>query len=140
MADRKAIARQVLEEPWKGNWDVLDRHLSPEYIGHDPAQPETIRGIDAFKANFQQYVDGFEGARISVIEQIGEGDLVASRWTANGRHTGEIAGIAPTGKDTTVTGITFSKFDGDRVIEEWTNWDTFGMLVQLGAIPMPATA
>lgn len=140
MADRKAIARQILEEPWKGNWEVLDQHLAPGYIGHDPAQPEPIRGIDSFKANFQQYIDGFEGARINVIEQIGEGDLVASRWTANGTHTGEVAGIPPTGKDTTVTGITISKFDGDRVVEEWTNWDTFGMLVQLGAITMPATA
>ena len=140
MADSKTIVQQLLEDPWKCNWGVIDEYLAPGYIGHDPSQPQPIRGIDGLKANFQQYIDAFTGAHITVIEQIAEDDVIASRWTASGTHTGEIAGIAPTGKDVTISGITISKLEGGRVIEEWVNWDTFGMLVQLGAIPMPATA
>ena len=67
-------------------------------------------------------------------DQLAEGDKVATRWTARGTHAGEIAGIGPTGKDVTVTGLTISRFAGGKVVEQWTTWDTLGMLVQLGVI------
>jgi predicted ester cyclase len=75
-----------------------------------------------------------------VDDQFAEGDKVATRWTARGTHTGEIAGIAPTGRDVTVTGLTISRFASGKVVEEWSTWDTLGMLVQLGVIPAPARA
>jgi predicted ester cyclase len=142
MADAKTIVRKTIEEPWKGNWDVIDEYIAPGYIGHDPSLPEPIRGIDGTKANYQQYIDAFSGAQITVDEQIAEGDIVATRWTGRGTHTGELpgTGISPTGKDITVSGITLSKIEGGKIIEEWTNWDTLGMLVQIGAVPAPTTA
>jgi predicted ester cyclase len=140
MADAKLIVRQVLEEPWKGNWDVIDENVAPTYVGYDPSLPEPIRGPDGAKANFQMYLDAFTGAHIKVDDQIAEGNKVATRWTGRGTHTGEIQGIAPTGKEVTVTGLTISRLEGGKIVEEWTTWDTLGMLVQLGAVPAPATA
>ncbi|HXG76787.1 MAG TPA: ester cyclase [Gaiellaceae bacterium] len=140
MADAKQIVRRLLEEPWTGSFAAIDELVSPSYVGYDPSQPEPIRGPDGLKANFQQYLDAFQDARITVDDQIAEGDKVASRWTGRGTHTGEIAGIAPTGKEVTVTGLTISRLEGDKVVEEWTTWDTLGMLVQLGAVPAPAHA
>jgi predicted ester cyclase len=49
-------------------------------------------------------------------------------------------GIAPTGKEVTVSGITVSRLVGGKVAEEWELMDALGMLVQLGAVPQPATA
>jgi hypothetical protein len=40
----------------------------------------------------------------------------------------------------TVTGMTISRFAGGKVVEEWSTWDTLGLLVQLGVIPAPARA
>jgi steroid delta-isomerase-like uncharacterized protein len=140
MADAKTIVRRAIEEPWKGNWDVVDEFFAPSYIGYDPSQPEPIRGPEGVKASFQQYLDAFEGAHIEVDSQIAEGDTVATRWTGGGTHTGEIAGIAATGKEVTVSGLTLSRLEGGQIVEEWTNWDTLGMLVQIGAVPAPARA
>jgi predicted ester cyclase len=140
MADAKEIVKRLLEEPWTGNWDVIDEFVAPTYIGHDPSAPEPIRGPEGLKANVQQYLAGFPNGRITVDDQIAEGDKVATRWTGRGTQTGEIAGIAPTGKEVTVMGLTISRLEGGRVVEEWTTWDTLGMLVQLGAVPAPATA
>jgi SnoaL-like polyketide cyclase len=140
MADAKAIVRRAIEEPWKGDFEIIDEFFAPSYIGYDPSQPEPIRGPEGVKANFQQYIDAFQGARLTVDEQIAEGDFVATRWTGRGVHTGEIAGIAPTGKEVTVTGLTFSRLDGGKIAEEWINWDTLGMLVQIGAVPAAARA
>jgi predicted ester cyclase len=140
MGDAKKIVRQLLEEPWKGSMDVIDEYVAPGYVGHDPSEPEPIRGPEGFKAQIQKYLAGFPDGRITVDDQIAEGDKVASRWTGRGTNTGEIAGIGATGKEITVMGLTISRIEGGQVVEEWQTWDTLGMLVQLGAVPAPAAA
>jgi steroid delta-isomerase-like uncharacterized protein len=140
MENAKQIVKRLFEEPWTGNFDVIDEFVSPDYVGHDPSEPEPTRGPAGMKEFVARYRAAFEGASLTVHDQIAEGDSVATRWTGRGTHTGEIAGIAPTGKDVTVSGLTISRFAGGKVVEEWTTWDTLGMLVQLGAIPEPARA
>jgi hypothetical protein len=52
------------------------------------------------------------------------------------RHTpGRIDGHTATGKRVGVPGINIVRFEAGKIVEEWTNWDTLGMLQQLGAIP-----
>jgi predicted ester cyclase len=140
MADSKQIVKQLFEEPWKGNMDVIDEYIAPGYIGHDPSEPDAIRGPEGFRAFVQKYLTAFPDGQITVDDQILEGDKVATRWTGRGTQTGEISGIAPTGKQVTVTGLTISRLEGGMVIEAWTTWDTLGMLVQLGAVPALARA
>ena len=135
----KEIVRRVLEEIWEDP-GVADELVSSDYVGHDPARPDPIRGPQGVKDNARDYRNAFEGARIIVKDQIAEGDVVASRWEGRGRHTGELMGIAPTGKDVVVEGINFSRIKDGRVVEEWSNWDTLGMLQQIGAIPTRAEA
>ena len=139
-ADAKLIARWVIEEPWKDNWHVLDRHVSPTYVGHDFAEPTSRPGPAALRAGLERFVQAFPDGRVSVEEQIAEGGSVTSRWTFRGTQTGELEGLAPTGKQVTVPGMTISRVDGDLVVEEWTSWDRLGMLVQLGAVSEPAHA
>ena len=117
---------------------MLDELVSSDYVGHDPALPEPVRGIQGSKDNVNQYRSAFEGAHITVKEQVGEGDVVASRWEGRGRHTGELMGIAPTGKDVVVSGLTLSRLRNGKIVEEWSNWDTLGMLQQIGAVPTGA--
>jgi predicted ester cyclase len=140
MTDAKRIVRLLFEEPWKGNMDVIDEYLAPGYIGHDPSEPEPIRGPQGFRRQIEKYLAAFPDTRFTIDDQFAEGDQVATRWTARGTHQGEIGGISPTGKEVTVTGLTFSRFEGGKVIEDWVTWDTLGMLVQLGAVPAPARA
>jgi predicted ester cyclase len=138
MADAKQIVERLFEESWKGNLDVIDEYIAPGYIGHDPSEPDAIRGPAGFRAFIQKYLTAFPDGQIIIEDQILEGEKVATRWTGRGTHKGEIAGIAPTGKQITVTGLTISRLDGDMVVEDWTTWDALGMLIQIGAIPAPA--
>jgi steroid delta-isomerase-like uncharacterized protein len=140
MADVKNIVRRVVEEPWSGDFSAIDELVSPDFVGQDTAEPEPIRGPAGAKANVEKYLAGFSNARVTVDEQIAEGTTVVTRWTGRGTHDGEIAGIAPTGKEVTVSGLTISRLENGKVVQEFTIWDTLGMLVQLGAVPMPATA
>jgi steroid delta-isomerase-like uncharacterized protein len=131
----KAIVRRAFEEPWKGNLDVIDELIATQYIGHDPANPEPLRGPTGVKEFIATYRAAFPDARITVEQQLAEGDLVATRWTGRGTHEGELMGISPTGKRVTVSGLTISRLEGGKIVEEFQNWDTFGMMQQLEAVP-----
>jgi steroid delta-isomerase-like uncharacterized protein len=136
----KTIVRRLLEEPWTGNLGIIDEYVDAKYVGYDPSQPEPLRGQEAVKEFIQMYLSAYSDGRITVDEQFAEGNMVATRWTGRGTHDGELMGIAPTKKQVTVSGITISKLADGKVVEEWSNWDTLGMLQQLGAVPEPARA
>jgi steroid delta-isomerase-like uncharacterized protein len=133
----KEIVRRAGEEPWAGNIGVLDELLAPDYIGYDPAQPEPTHGPAGAKEFVQQYLSAFPDGRVTIDLQIAEGDYVTSRWTGRGTHKGDLMGIAPTNKQVTITGITISRIANGKIAEEWSNWDTLGMLQQIGAVPAP---
>ena len=135
----KEIVRRALEDSWQDP-SVFDELISSDYVGHDPALPEPIRGPQGAKDNFKQYSDAFEGAQITVLDQIAEGDAVATRWQGRGRHTGELMGVPPTGKEVIVEGLNLTRLRDGKIVEEWSNWDTLGMLQQVGAIPSASAA
>ena len=144
----KTIVRRLLEESWKGNLGVIDELVDRNYVGYDPSIPEPLRGpggehghsYAVLKEFISTYRAAFSDARITVDDQIAEGDRVATRWTGRGKHDGDLMGVSPTGKQVTVSGLTLSRLANGKVIEEYTNWDTFGMMQQLGIVPELAHA
>ena len=140
-AETKAIARRLLEEAFNGgNLDVVDELVSPEFVNHDAALPEPTRGVEAAKASIAAYRAAFPDLRLTIEQQVGEGEFVTTRWTGTGTHQGDLMGMAATGKQSTVTGITIDRIVDGRFVESWTNWDTLGLMQQLGVVPALATA
>jgi steroid delta-isomerase-like uncharacterized protein len=135
----KEIVRRLGVEPWEGNLGVIDELVAPNYVGHDPAMPDQ-QGPEGIKEFITGYLAAFPDGRITIDDQFASGDLVATRWMGRGTQTGELMGIPPTGKQVTITGITISRVEKGKVVEEWTNWDMLGMLQQLGVVPQMAAA
>ncbi len=134
--ENKALVRRAFEEGWNaGNLEVFDEVTSPDYQLHDPAVPEDVIGVDGMKGFASTFLGAFPDLRFSVEGQIAEGDMVATRWTSSATHEGELMGIAPTGNRTGVSGVTVSRVSGGKIAEDWNNWDTLGLMRQIGAIP-----
>jgi steroid delta-isomerase-like uncharacterized protein len=136
----KIVSRRLNEEAFnQGKIDVIEELVAPTCVNHDPATGDT-KGPEGTRELIEGYRSAFPDLKITIEEQIAEGDLVASRWTGTGTHKGELLGIAATGKETTVTGITIEKVKDGKIVESWTNWDTLGLMRQLGVIPAMTTA
>jgi len=139
--ENKAIVQRILSEFWiGGNLAVLDELLAPDCINHEQSNPEQ-RGKAACKqwANDVRLVNrrGFPDYDITPEDIVAEGDKVVKRWVFQGTHSGEFAGIPPTGKRVTMRGITLYRLAQGRVSEMYWNYDVFGLLQKLGAIPAP---
>ena len=140
-AANKALAKRLVEEAFNGGrLEVVDELIARDFVGHDPVLPEEMRGPQALKDVIGGYRAAFPDIRITIEDQIADADRVVTRWRATGTHHGELFGIAPTGKQATVEGITIDRIVDGRIAESWDNWDTLGLMQQLGAVPAMATA
>ena len=141
MEANKLISRRLVEEVFNaGRYDVIDEIVAPTFVNHDPSVTEDAVGPEGTRQLIDTYRTGFPDLKVTIEEQIAERDLVATRWTARGTHRGPMLGIEPTGKEATVTGLTIDKIENGKIAESWNNWDTFGLLQQLGVVPALAEA
>ena len=135
----KAIVRRWVAGGWNtGDLSLVDEFYA-DYTLHSPGMPD-VQGTEAFKAFVTMYRSAFPDIHFALEDMVAEGDKVAWRATTRGTHQGELMGIPATGKQVTVAGITLSRLKDGKVVEEWTNWDTLGMLQQLGVVPELAGA
>jgi predicted ester cyclase len=114
--------------------DAIDQLFSPEFVRHGPAlEGGDTRGLEGLKQLVRMYRGSFPDLSVPIDEQIAEGDIVVTRWTASGTQQGELLGMAPTGRPVTVPGILIDRVAGGRIAEEWASYDGLSMLQQLGA-------
>ena len=137
----KAVSRRIVEEAFsEGRYDVIEELVAPTFVNHDPSVTDDLKGPAGVRQLIETYRSAFPDLRLTVEDQLAEGDKVATRWTARGTHQGELLGIAPTGKESTVTGLTIDRIADGKIVESWNNWDTLGMLQQIGVVPTLAPA
>jgi steroid delta-isomerase-like uncharacterized protein len=137
-ADKKALARRLIEEVWnEGNLDLIDELVAEDHVDHDPARTGTPGGPAGMRAFVETYRTAWPNLCFVIEDVIAEGDLVALRWRASGRHQGALMGIPPSEESVTISGITIDRIAGGKIAETWANWDALEMLAQLG-VPAPS--
>lgn len=133
----KAVARRFLEEVFgQGTLAVADEIVAQDHVDHGPgALPGLPPGPDGSKIVVTAYRNAFPDIQFTIDEQIAEGVTVVTRWTAQGTHKGDLAGIPVTGKSAAVTGVSVDRIVDGKIVESWGIFDQFGMMQQLGVIP-----
>ena len=132
--DIKQTQRRLIEEPFvKGNIDVIDQLCDPGYRGHDPMTGDTNR--EGVKDLARMYRAAFPDLKCTILASCAEGDTCVTHWRMTGTHRGKLMGLEPTGKRVTVEGMSFAKFRGGKLAEDWVQWDSLGLMRQLGVVP-----
>ncbi len=136
----KAVYRRFCDEVLNGRrLAVLDEIMAPDIVDHS-AVPGQAPGIEGVRSTVGMYLSGFPDLRVTVEQQIAEGDLVATRLSIRGTHSGMFMGIPATGKVANVTGVSVDRIVDGKIVESWQEIDALGMLTQLGVIPAPGGA
>jgi steroid delta-isomerase-like uncharacterized protein len=131
MDARELVERLHAELFASGDLATLDRFFAPDVVSHNmpPGFPPGIEGVRRFFATFR---DAFPDVEVRVDEVVAEGDRAAVATTIGGTHTGELLGLAPTGRRVAVTGIDIVRVRDGRIVEHRGLTDTVGLLRQLG--------
>jgi steroid delta-isomerase-like uncharacterized protein len=136
--DNKAIARRFAQVWAAGGLDIVDELAAPDLVVSYPIPPEPLRGPEAFKGFIAELIVGLPDAAVTVDDMIAEDDRVACRWTLRGTHEGALFGFPPSGRQVEISGFTFYRIVGGKVIEEAGIGNTLSLMQQLGAKIGPA--
>ena len=129
--ENRAIFRRYIEEVWnQTNLEVVDE-IFDRYISHQPDGSVLERGPEDVKRFVGEFRSAFPDLRLSIDDQIAEGDKVMIRETARGTHQGELRGLAPTGKEMEIKGIAIFRFSSQgKVVESWDSYDQLSLMRQ----------
>lgn len=132
--DAASVVLRFFAEVWNERGaaarDAAAELVADDYRDHDPV-PQQGPGRDGVAASIARCHTQIPDLRVLVDELIVDGDRVAARWTAVGTHTGEVLGVAPTGRPFRATGIDIFRLRHGRIAEAWHAWDQAGLREQL---------
>jgi serine phosphatase RsbU (regulator of sigma subunit) len=121
--ENKATFRRYIEEVWnQTNLELVDE-IFDRYISHQPDGQTLERGPEDVKHFVSEFRSAFPDFRISIDEQIAEGDKVMVHATIRGTHQREFRGMAPTGKQIEERGFSVFRFSPEgKVVESWDSY------------------
>ncbi len=115
---------------------ALDAYFAPDFVFHGPQGDADLAALKSFWAAQRDAFTDFTIARGHIVV---EGDFVAAQTTFTGVFAREftqspVGPLPPTGEPFTQQLINLFRYDETgRLAEEWVQYDTRGLLRQLGA-------
>ena len=133
--DLKAIARRTWEEIFPAcDVDGLAEVTDVNAVSHG-ARPGEPGGLEGVTRTMFWLARVFSDQRWEVHQLIQEGDLVVVQATHHGRHTGDLMGIPPTGRDVAYDYVHILRYKDGKAVEHWGLRDDMTLMRQLGVMP-----
>ena len=133
----KAVIQRVFDEIVnEGRYDLIPELYAEDMIDHDPL-PGAPPGRSAIRHSIQAMRGGFPDLQVTIEELVAVDDRVAQRAVWRGTNVGPIMGFPPTGKKAEWDSMLFWRLRDGKITERWATMDVLGMVMQLGAMPMP---
>lgn len=109
-----------------GDGEAMRDLVSDDYQAHVHALDGTEeRDADELVSVVGNHADAFSEVDYELHEVISHNGCVAVRATMH-------AALEETGREGEIDGIAIMRFDGDRIVEEWSSWDYMDLATQLG--------
>jgi steroid delta-isomerase-like uncharacterized protein len=132
----KSIGRKFFEEFDRRNFDGIAALLARGEVAHLPGAPQPL-DWPAHRQFAEAFVSAFPDCYHVIDDQVADENNVVTRVTFHGTHKGPLMGIPPTGKQVAMGGISWFRVENGQIVEEWTEFDRLGMMVQLGLAGAP---
>lgn len=139
MTDYRELVRRIHDEVWNPKRQpAVEDYYADDFRNHQ--SPPHVADRNDLRQYAIDVSTGFPDYTLTILDEIVEGDRLALRYTFCGTHTGDFAGMPPTGRRVDSTAVIICRFVDGKVAETWWHQDTLSVLQQLGVIPAPEAA
>ena len=116
------IARRFVEEIFNGRKTELAKNfVTPDIIYH--GMGEEVRSLEEFKHWVAEDLSAFPDMKVTILDEFGEQNKIAIRWTLKATHEKDFADFPATHKKFETQGVDIFYFEGDKIKEAWTICD-----------------
>ena len=130
----RAAVRRLCAMLDSHNLDDLSEVMEENFVEQVPA-PGQGPGLEGFRRYIEYMYTAFPDLRWHVVDQVAEGDKVATLHVWEGTHRGTYEGIDPTDRHVRVAAMTVDYLRDGRLAESRIVMDVVSLLQQLGVIP-----
>ena len=131
----KAVVRRFVEQVQnEKDAAAFDELNDPEFVNLS-APPGVPADREGGKMFLWTFFSAFPDCRFTIDDMIAEGDRVATKKTFTGTHTGDFAGIPPTGNHVTLQYVDILRLRDGKIVEHWLSMDQLSFMQQLGVVP-----
>jgi len=132
--ENKLLVRRYIEEVVNtGDVAKLAEFIAPDYV-EEYNNVRRSAGLEGAKAHVGGVRATYPDLRVTVEQQIAEGDWVVSRVTARGTHQGTWLGMKPAGKVVQIVGVNIDKVVDGRIVEHGGAANLLEPLLEIGAL------
>ena len=112
----------------QGDLGVVNEIFATDYIVH--AGGKDYKGHDFIRRFIIQLRSAIPDIRVLKVEfLLKAGDTVAWQRTLSGTHKANMMGISPTGQKVEWRDMVISRFEGEKITEEWAVSELLGQLL-----------
>lgn len=131
VTDTGSIIKNMANDVWeRQDLDALEIWYSDNFITYVGSTANTT-DLTAFRHGLAVIFTAFSNTKLQILDQIINGEMVASRLIFRGTHSGEFMGLGPTYKSIAVAGCRFDRVKNGKIIEHWSMLDIFSILNQM---------
>jgi predicted ester cyclase len=118
------VARTALEQVCsRGDMALASQCYAEDFADH--VGRLEYRGLEGVQRSTALYRALFDDLAFDVVDQVAEGDRIASRFVLTGTNRG---------RRVRLWGITISRLRDGRIVEDWSAFDSLELLRQLGLV------
>jgi steroid delta-isomerase-like uncharacterized protein len=133
MTNAKTVVRDFYESYNGRDLDsTWERYIAANLVNHAMGGAyQRAEWLAMDKTLFPAFAD----LHVEVLDQVGEGDKVATRYVMHGTQTGEFFGIPASGNKASLTGTSFDRVSDGKIAEHWAYVDLGSFMQQLSGQP-----
>jgi steroid delta-isomerase-like uncharacterized protein len=142
--EKKALVASFFDRVWcQHDLDYIDEIYRDDFQLNALWQNTSLGGSgqatgpQSAKDIIGRWIEGFPDIRVTVEEQVAEGEFVACRHWSIGTHTEDFMGMNATNKPGKMSGMTITQVTDGKVAAAWTCWDVSRMMQAIGVAPAP---
>jgi steroid delta-isomerase-like uncharacterized protein len=115
----KTLARRFVEEIFnERKTEAAKNFVTSDIVYHGMA--EEVRSLEDFKKWVAEDLSAFPDMKITVVDEFGEDNKLAIKWTLKATHEKDFADFPATHKKFEAQGVEILHFEGDKIKEAWT--------------------
>ena len=118
-SENKTIAQRFVEDIF----NARKTELAENYVTHDivyHGMGEEVKSLEEFKKWVAEDLSAFPDMKVSILDDFGEQNKVAIRWSLKATHEKDFADFPATHKKFEAQGADIIHFKGDKIKEAWT--------------------
>jgi steroid delta-isomerase-like uncharacterized protein len=136
----KELFRKTCEAVNTWDLEYINVAVAPDYAYFYPSEnPKSISKEETI-AVVKMMREGFPDLSFNIVESAAVGDMVVSRYVVRGTHKGTFQGIPATGNKVEFSVMNWCHFRDGKIVTEREEYDTLGLMQQLGMELKPKEA